>query len=375
MEEMRRAAAESQGASKQEEIKRRPSLANDIIFLILLRLSTASIFRFRWVSRQFHSIISDSSFIYSLALRATSSLVIQPKEDALKDTIDLYLINSNNTSEAAWITVEKPVESDFSLLACCDGLLCFRASRYYICNPRTREWIAVPCSKSSTDPPGGVGIPPKIQPRYLCGFYLHPSTGGYRLLARVCGVGFEVHTLGTNSWRGIHASTHHPASCTVDHSLAVHGNLHWVGTEGIIVFSMDSEEFSRMAYPAECNAWYQNHIMIMAQCLGLCKVTPRTRLEIWILKDRARKHWIKQHTISMHGFMNYTIRRPITLSEEEILLLCRDYREHQDGLIFCNAKCNAHKKFDIEGLIDWRSCKTFGMPLTTDFDKGKRCLI
>ncbi|XP_073112968.1 F-box/kelch-repeat protein At3g06240-like isoform X2 [Elaeis guineensis] len=364
MEEIRR-AAESQGASKQEEIKRRLSWANDIIFLILLRLPTRSIFRFR----------------------ATSSLVIQPKEDTHKDTIDLYLINSNNTSESTWITLQKPVKSEFSLLACCDGLLCFRAWQYYVCNPHTKEWISVPYtnypesnSTKMSDPLegsriapriqprlGAFCIAPRIQPRYLCGFYFHPSTGEYRLLARVCGVGFEVHTLGTYSWRVINASTYHPTSCTVDHSLALHDNLHWVGTEGIIVFNMDSEEFSQMAYPAECNVWYQNHIVITAQCLGLCRVMPQTRLEIWILKDCARKHWIKQYTISMHGFMNYSIRRPITLSEEEILLLCRDYREHQDSLIFYNAKCNALKKFDIEGLVDWRSCKTFGMPFTAEF--------
>lgn len=361
-------------------IKRRLSLARDIIFQILLRLPTRSIFRFGWVSKQFHSIISDSSFIYSLALRATGSLVIQAKEDTLKDTIDLYLINCNNTSESTWITIQKPVKSDFSLLACCDGLLCFRAWQYYVCNPCTKEWITVPCTnypESMCVPLGGGRVARKMcanEHRYLCGFYFHLSTGEYRLLARVCGIGFEVHTLGTNSWRGINASTHNPTSCTVDHSLAVHGKLHWVGTEGIIVFGMDSEDFSQMAYPADCNAWYQNHIMIMAQYLGLCKVTPQTRLDIWILKDHARKLWIKKYTISMHTFVNYSIRLPITLSEEEILLLCRDYREQEDSLIFCNAKCNALKKFDIEGLIDWRSCKTFGMSFNTNFYKGERSL-
>lgn len=256
--------------------------------------------------------------------------------------------------------------------ACCDGLLCFSKilsspTTYYICNPVTKSLTSVSSAPSLNE-----------FEYYLQGFYFHHSTGEYRLLQYFRSsqsasmppgpfqVGYEVATVNrgqNNPWRRIYGKSY-PDDSDVDHvettmervlaasrlskAIIVNGNLHWLpytsgdGDFGILVFDTESESFRHMSIPDNniddnAHQFYEMNEMNGNLYFGRIPYTihevngervystnsPVREMELWVLKDYKRQHWVKLHTIISYKGIG---RSPEEVNEDGELLMKWRYR-------------------------------------------------
>ncbi|XP_010918081.1 F-box protein At5g49610-like [Elaeis guineensis] len=285
-------------------------IPHDIIFNILERLPAKSILRFRGVCKSWSSLISDPYFLLCHAHRAKPSVLLtrytQPSLG-----LQLQPVRCTNTQTTTF-EVRCPC---LSLLASCDGLLCFQGipfgtrrhyspGYYYVCNPLTDEWITLPEAWCNNG--------------FLCAFYHHSSMNEYRLL-RNSPYGYEILTIGAKEWRRITCLfdanpspmlefyvLHGPPSLDKP-PISVHGKLHYLPTIGtpliwlIIVFDIDSEKFGLMSLPESCRTkeWtiHESRLIELEGKLGVSTIAPDAMLDIWMLEDYEKQVWVKRYRV------------------------------------------------------------------------------
>uniref|UniRef100_A0A0D9XJ97 F-box domain-containing protein n=1 Tax=Leersia perrieri TaxID=77586 RepID=A0A0D9XJ97_9ORYZ len=203
---------------------------------ILARLPARSLLRCRAVCTSWRRLISDQAFLLAHHRRQPDLPLIYFRRGSI-DCVDAVDLRTSHL---------RPVVTGYTVIASCDGLLLLSSpNRFYICNPTTNQWSA---------------IPQLVDVDFL-GFYKHNPSGEYRLLygefhgEEECV--YSILKLGSDEPRII---TMRMGSETVGQTLAreflmhargdgsvlVNGNLHWYlrhKDEGykIMVFDTDHE--------------------------------------------------------------------------------------------------------------------------------------
>ncbi|KAL6648288.1 hypothetical protein ACP70R_012512 [Stipagrostis hirtigluma subsp. patula] len=186
-----------------------------------------------------------------------------------------------------------------------DGLLLISfVNNWYVCNPATRQWVALP----------------ELDYRDVIGLYEHVSSGEYRVLyhtgkddedeeASTC---YYVLTVGSQEGRGIGCPIS-PAA-TADEGLDIgldpaslsppvqlRCNLHWPPQERqgyhILVFDTEAEVFNWMRPPLRDA---DMKLFEMEGKLGM-SVSRRNKvtLDLWLLQDYRNEIWVLVHRIEL----------------------------------------------------------------------------
>ncbi|XP_039155268.1 F-box protein CPR1-like [Eucalyptus grandis] len=128
------------------------SIPEDVVVDILLRLPAKSLVRFKWVCKQWRSLISDRAFAkwHLQRLKAgdlipSQRIIIGGGIGPLK-TVDYEALDGGGEGRVVVPHGIKPLQES-RIVGSCDGLLCLIGpSNFVIYNPTTREYIGLPGS-------------------------------------------------------------------------------------------------------------------------------------------------------------------------------------------------------------------------------------
>ncbi|CAL4909778.1 unnamed protein product [Urochloa decumbens] len=286
------------------------ALCEDALAAILVRLPSKSVLRCRAVCRSWRRITTDRSFLAAHAARRPLELItLSWAVNAASLSVD-----GPTTPPRSRLLYRKQMDRDgaptadlFNLLCSLDGLLLLqqRAGLFVICNPITRQWTNLPPCRHA----------------FACGFYLHGSSGEYRLLC---------HGIEEEEGSIFDSDRHHyvlsvggalprrrrlgraPLStfeCRVtDYEVPVahRGTLHWLvvhpeaaRTGKMLAFDTDSEAFRLMSRPPERAGDTARVLLELDGELSVAAMQGVASLAVWALQDYGAEIWALRRRVEV----------------------------------------------------------------------------
>ncbi|KAL2467653.1 F-box protein [Forsythia ovata] len=299
------------------------NLPSHIIVDVLSRLPAPTILNCKLVCKKWLSLISTPEFAKLHLSRSTPGLVVFQHERVRAEVCRLFEFEDD--LDHADLHYDPVIKFDLSVslgisrgatvqVGSINGMVCFRNfDREYdalcICNPITREYIALPVLdwlvKFPSQVTYGFGLS-RISGQYKVVRIFHecvldPTTGAFSSIPKSeC----HVYTLGTGSWRSI-GGVPFAYNCR-SVGLFFNGNLHWViqdleGSELISCFNVEKESFQPFPcpFPGERHKGTLHSLGVLAGCLCLCDNTSDSEIVIWVMKEYGlKKSWNKEFVIS-----------------------------------------------------------------------------
>ncbi|XP_057746171.1 F-box/kelch-repeat protein At3g23880-like [Arachis stenosperma] len=265
----------------------------ELVEKILVWLPVKSLIRFRCVSKQWLSLISDSRFAilhYDTADAAPTN----------KNTRLLYL--SSEVPEARCVDLEASIHGDYalqlplscrhfclSILGSCRGFILLRihvhGAPLLLWNPVTGSHRSVPYPVADPDVPcwGGLGY--------------DESCDDYLVVVGWGGIGhkwkpqWEYFSVRTNFWKEIECGHLPPHLVTVDCALFCNGVLYWLAVKDmevnfvIVAFDLAGKHLSMVSFPTSGGS--RRLLKLFAGCLGISYLnfTEDQKTEIWVMKE------------------------------------------------------------------------------------------
>lgn len=290
-----------------------PVLPEDLILWeIFYRLPAKEILRCRALCRSWRRLSLDAEFLLAHHRRQPSlPLVLFNRETFSKDpaTVDAFDLRHSPAVRRPILGFSSYGECrKYYIHASCDGLLLLsRTYRlYYICNPATRQWCALPVPDVSS----------------VVTLYHHRQSGEYRVLFAEHLDGpfspvYYVLTVGSSleEKRCIGLSVPSPSvKKWIAHArrldrdnppVLLHDCLHWHSwsyldaERKVVVFDTVDESFRCMRSPLPDNE-AQAHLCPMDGTLGIHQVDRDTMtVQVWALQDYRMEVWSLKHRIQL----------------------------------------------------------------------------
>ncbi|MED6171441.1 hypothetical protein PIB30_040738 [Stylosanthes scabra] len=307
---------------KQQQQTEAEALPPELVERILLFLPVKSLIRFRCVSKQWLSLISDSRFAklhYDTADAAPAN----------NNTRVLYL--SNKVSEARCIDLEASILSDYALqlpiscrnvplgiLGSCRGFILLRphvnGTDLILWNPVTGSHKAVPYPVDDPTAPCWTGFDGTNL--LWGGLGYDESTDDFFV---VVGLGwrsgfedirFQWHyfSVRTNSWKEIecgHLPPHFPLN---ECGVFCNGAIHWLAMKDtafndiIVSFDIAGKHLSMMSLPIlsfpemqGCHDW---RLKVFGGCLGISYLKKNWKIGLWVMKEyNMESSWTKPNVV------------------------------------------------------------------------------
>lgn len=293
------------------------NLPPDIIEAILRLLPAKSLCRFKSVSKQWCSLISDPQFIKTHLHLHTHH--IASKLIIVSDTKSLYSLNIKeivphlNSSEIPStgneITFRPPPIRWDGVCGSCNGVVLAidEYDRLYLMNPTTREISELPHS------PFALPIGESFE---MYGFGYDSSTDDYKVIAisfwdtdnehnpDCTDMFVSVYTLSNNSWRKLPNSPYDHAVGHLVSGVLVNGSLHWLTStrpsysSTIIAFNLSNEKFNEIELPDSIDNYKAvfNELVVIGGKLCLFNQLGN---DLWVMEEYGvGMSWTK---VSIHG--------------------------------------------------------------------------
>ncbi|KAL7096289.1 hypothetical protein ACP275_10G071400 [Erythranthe tilingii] len=299
-----------------------PTLPDDLIVDILLRLPVKSLGKFKCVSKQWRRLITDPRFnsLHRELCSQNPSILMVKKYPLLREphmrkctTVDLCAFNFNgfrkNHEFSLYLDDD---EKNIEMLPSKRGLVCFVSeSGFYACNPSTQITTKLPeascCTSGEVN--AGMGYVAERDEYVLVHLFdrsldIHVDYD----------IGCEVLTLRDGedcSWKVVDANC---PFVVRGWGVLVNNVFYWMiwdeynelGDEAIVSFDLEKEEFGIVAPPEGC---FDPHGAWSLVELGgrLCLVDNAARpstMDIWVLTDLESRSWVKEYSIHMSAYSN-----------------------------------------------------------------------
>ncbi|KAI3728168.1 hypothetical protein L6452_16799 [Arctium lappa] len=313
-------------------------LPPEIITCILHHLPAKSLGRFRCVSKNWLSLISDPQFIKTHQTTQIRNHLIFVSYDH-----SLYSLPFHHHEPQSVVSKPKKLRFDshhvvFTLYGCCNGLVLVSAHNFdgvhslVVLNPTTRETVELPESKfevisnwSEIEIVYGFGYDSLaddykiVTISYFHNHYLIPPES----------MSVHVYSLRTNTWRWVIDSPYDFSYGRFVSGVFVDGFLHWIAKKGcdllpvIVGFSLADERFIELPSPCLCNGV---DIMTRNDCKLVVlggKLGVFLDGEVWLMnRYGVKESWMK---ISIYGLDGIPMVEPMFLDEKgKILLVSRN---------------------------------------------------
>ncbi|CAH1415070.1 unnamed protein product [Lactuca virosa] len=309
----------------------------EIISNILYRLPAKSLGRFRCVSKDWLSLISEPQFIKTHQNTRNRSQLIFVSNHRPLYSLPFHHDEAEAVLEPTKILLES-YHTDFNLHGSCNGLVLVSANTFasvhvlVVLNPTTKEFVELPASDYEM-----INASSEIEIMYGFGYdsltddykvvtisYFH-----YNYLIPPDDMAVHVYSLRTNTWRRVSDSPY-------DHSYGrnlpgvfVNGFLHWVAMKDsdhvpvILAFSLADERFSELPSPSlheDVDIMYRNDFKLVV--LG-GKLAVFMEDEVWLMNEYGvRESWTK---ILVHGIHEIPMVEPMIFYDNgNFLLVSRD---------------------------------------------------
>uniref|UniRef100_A0ACD5VNH4 Uncharacterized protein n=1 Tax=Avena sativa TaxID=4498 RepID=A0ACD5VNH4_AVESA len=285
-----------------------PVLPEDLVLWeIFYRLPAKELLRCRAVCRSWRRLSCDAEFLLAHHRRQPSLPLVMFNSNTL------YKVPATVDAFDLWQSpaVRRPVLGFSSYDEChkyyihasCDGLLLLSRTYhlYYICNPATRQWCALPAVSN------------------VAALYHHHPSGEYRILywkrpdGPLCAV-YYVLTVGSSSLEeqrcivpspsvenfmtGVRLNQYYPP-------VVLHDCLHWYNgsyhdeERKLVVFDTVDESFRCMPLPSPV-AGYAVQLRQMDGTLCIRQLDRDTMIvQVWVLQDYEKEVWSLKHRIQL----------------------------------------------------------------------------
>ncbi|KAJ4870860.1 F-box protein [Raphanus sativus] len=286
-----------------------PLFPDEVILQILARLPVKSLFRFKSVSKSWHTLPSDTYFISlfnQLSLKNQTLVAEVPDSSAL-----ISVDNLRGVSEFSLEFLRDRV----MIRASCNGLLCCASvpekGVYYVCNPSTREFRTLPRSRErhvTRFYPDGeatlVGLACDVGRK---GFYVvmagyHRSFGHRPDGSFVCLVFDSV----SNKWRKFVSALEDDCGgfthMSKNQVVFVNGRLHWLMSGLCYVLALDLEHdvWRKVSLPDEirCSGGNRVYLLELDGFLSVIQLSD-VWMKIWKMRDYVSEVWCVVDSISL----------------------------------------------------------------------------
>ncbi|CAI9282362.1 unnamed protein product [Lactuca saligna] len=324
------------------------NLPPDIIEAILRRLPEKSLGRFKSVSKQWCSLISDPQFIkthlHQHSHHKTSKLIL------VSDTKCLYSVDINEIvphlkfddipATGNEITFRPPSIRWEGILGSCNGLVLAidEYDRLYLMNPTTRKISKLPLS------PFALPISESFE---MYGFGYDSSTDDYKVIAisfwdtdnehnpDCTDMFVNVYTLSNNSWRKLPNSPYDHAVGHLVSGVLVNGSLHWLTStrpnysSTIIAFNLANEKFKEIELPDSIDNYKAvfNELVVIGGKLCLFNQLGN---DLWVMEEYGvGVSWTK---VSIHGVDIDNVKPICSVEDSNRDIVMGD----EDGVIIYN---------------------------------------
>ncbi|KAK1661427.1 hypothetical protein QYE76_049586 [Lolium multiflorum] len=318
-----------------------PVLPEDLILWeIFYRLPAKEILRCRAVCRSWRRLTLDAEFLLAHHRRQPSLPLVLFNRDAFSKvpaTVDAFDLLQSPAVRRRILGFSSYGECHKHYIhASCDGLLLLsRTYRlYYICNPATRQWCALPVTDVSN----------------VVTLYHHRQSGEYHVLCVEQPDGhfsavYYVLTVGSSleEKRCIALSVPSPSvKKWIAHArpldqdnppVLLHDCLHWYscsyldGERKVVVFDTVDESFRCMRSPPVADNEAQAHLCPMDGTLGIHQVDRHTKtVQVWALQDYEMEVWSVKHrfrlpVVEMTKYAPYTTFYLMAVTENGDMLV------------------------------------------------------
>ncbi|KAF8016028.1 hypothetical protein BT93_H1550 [Corymbia citriodora subsp. variegata] len=341
------------------------SFTEDILIEILSRLPVKSLGRFKCVSKQWQSLISDPGFTKSHLQRLKAGDII-PSQRIVKsplETIDYELLDGDTGGgEGSMVVKSHEIRMadpswEPGLMGCCDGLVCLTVSDgFLLYNPTTKEFRNLPGSDLVQGDD------------FFHGFGYDSISDDYKIVqgdgSTNCQV--AIFSLKSGSWRKIHVQQESHRA-VYDRGVYWKGALHWCVVDGsrskkesaIMSFDLSEEKFHQVLFVPEVDGdLVFDGVGIHGADLFTYPVSSIDRFEAWKTNEYGRGgSWTKLFSVSAEGIPGGEYWQiPVAYTRSGKIVFLIDVYQ----IILFNPEDNTYKEYPIEADDDirWRDAPT-----------------
>ncbi|XP_051121267.1 F-box protein At5g07610-like [Andrographis paniculata] len=295
----------------------------DLIALVLLRLPLKPLVRFKCVSKQWLSMISDPFFTRrknaELCGNASGLYVFRRNFLHFKPEYDVVPLNEdvvNSSSPAVARTLSSDENQPIKILQSCNGLLCCRNGglkdgkySYYVCNPTTRRCVRLPdpLNRAFTVNDGSESVyavnlafDPRKSPHFKAVCVYFCETVKYRFV-------MDMYSSETGIWKRVGD----PLSGEINFHIGVfwNGAINWFSLCGDgLYFNLEEERFGKLPMPPIPDGWEERRIRYFGESnnhLHLVEIYGPCTTEFNVYEmDEDYRGWKVTYRVDIEPVMN-----------------------------------------------------------------------
>ncbi|KAK9931542.1 hypothetical protein M0R45_018816 [Rubus argutus] len=277
-------------------------LHQDLIIEILLRLPVKSLLRFKCVSKQWLSLISDPHFRHNRRSLSSSGVILCRTTDLIHH-ISLNRSNSDPPftslsfiDDSAGIKI---LQSSHGLLLCCSLYKLGKHRSYYICNPSTKQFTILPTDGSGSTTILGVYLvfDPTKSPHHqvVCIRICSSASYSYQI---------ETYSSETRNWRLSGPPLVAPFDMVFDNGVLWNGAIHWISPTGASVcFDIGQERLGSMPSLPSNEKWSRRRFRYFGESGGhlhLIEIygSGTTQFQVFEM-ERDYSSWLPKYNVDL----------------------------------------------------------------------------
>nr|QLY89006.1 F-box protein [Fragaria nilgerrensis] len=287
----------------------------DLITDILLRLPVKSLLRFKCVSKQWLSLISDPQFSRHYRNLASAGIILCGTTGHI-DHVSCGRRNSEPPFTYLGFIDDsagtKILQSCNGLVLCCSFFELGKSRNYYICNPSRRQFLMLPppsakgCDESITIFGVHLYFDPCKSPHYqvVCVRNCAPSSAAANDHYQI-----EIYSSETRTWRLSGSPFSAPFDMVFDNGVLWNGTLHWISPTGAsLCFDIVQEQFGEMPSLPSNEKWSKRRLRYFGESGGhlhLIEIygSGTTQFQVFeMAKDYSS--WIPKYQVDLAAIVN-----------------------------------------------------------------------
>ncbi|XP_021669179.2 F-box protein At5g49610-like isoform X2 [Hevea brasiliensis] len=305
------------------------NLNTDIPFDVLSRLPTKDLVELKFVSKGWHQLVTDPSFIQvqSQRIQPLSGFFFQQRFQWCQD--DIVIINYIPMKwEGAELhkKVFDFLPQDVVLLTSCNGLFCcrscfpFEQPAIFVCNPLNKEWIKLDWAEPDKEKSIALAFDPFQDFSDNSANFKLVSVSQSETEQEEFYFSFEIYSSKTRSWKLSKEICWCNSNLYKNKGVFIGGILHWL-TDGdqILTFNVENEFAWLISAPLpamELNSVPESCIGDSKGCLHYIMISEEG-LHVWFLEDYFDCKWSMKHCKTLaameqeHGQFFYNLQERV----------------------------------------------------------------
>ncbi|OVA04947.1 F-box domain [Macleaya cordata] len=284
---------------------------DDICFEVLSRVPTKSLLKSKLVSKKWHQIISEFSFMRvqsQISKPVISGFFFQEKFQWCEDDIEsVSYIPVDSEQTIVHNTVLDFLPEKVVLMTSSNGLLCCRSCKtsshsvVYVCNPTNKQWITLKWD----GPDNGKGLalaPIGISANFRLVNLRQMEIDSDDDIDRLFYLSFEIYSSSTGEWKTSGDSCVCQYNLFKNVGIYASGVLYWL-TDGdeILMFDVENEVPRLIKKPTPqmvCSGVPESCIGETGGQLYYIQIS-EVGIQVWILEDHYEPRWVLKNFISL----------------------------------------------------------------------------